>query len=138
MAVVDLATQSGKPARTDIALLDSVDPVCFVRCTLHTGRTHQIRVHMASLRHPLVGDALYGGEAAGARAAGAARVPAGFRPSHDGEPMEFHAPLPPDMENALDFGACATIAPSGCTSRLARMDTLQGWEQHQGLCARSR
>ncbi|GKS82493.1 RluA family pseudouridine synthase [Acidovorax sp. SUPP1855] len=104
MAVVDLATQSGKPARTDIALLDSVDPVCFVRCTLHTGRTHQIRVHMASLRHPLVGDALYGGEAAGGLARQALHAyRLAFVHPMTGEPMEFHAPMPPDMENALDF-----------------------------------
>jgi len=104
MAVVDLATQSGKPSRTDIALIDSAEAACFVRCTLHTGRTHQIRVHMASLRHPLVADAVYGGEAAAGltrQALHAYRL--AFTHPVTGEPLQFHAPLPKDMENALDF-----------------------------------
>jgi len=61
MAVVDPTRLPGKPARTDIACLDQSDEACLVRCTLHTGRTHQIRVHMAHLGHPLLGDGLYGG-----------------------------------------------------------------------------
>lgn len=61
MAAVDLDLHPGKPARTDFELLSNAAQACLVQCTLHTGRTHQIRVHMMQLKHPLLGDALYGG-----------------------------------------------------------------------------
>ena len=60
MAVV----ASGKPARTDVECLASEGGYSALRCTLHTGRTHQIRVHLASRGLPLVGDRLYGGRPA--------------------------------------------------------------------------
>src|SRR3989344_2085838 len=72
-----------------------------VLCTLHTGRTHQIRVHLSSRRHPLVADALYGGApllGMTRQALHAARL--GFVHPITGEAMRFEAPLPADMAAA--------------------------------------
>lgn len=57
MAVVS----GGRPARTDYKVLERYNGFCLVKCALYTGRTHQIRVHMAHLGHPILGDTLYGG-----------------------------------------------------------------------------
>lgn len=103
MAVVDLDLNSGKLARTDIELLQNGDCGCLVRCTLHTGRTHQIRVHMASIDHPLVADSIYGGVVAAGmqrQALHACRL-AFIHPSTQ-ESMVFHAALPSDFNLALN------------------------------------
>ena len=102
MAVVDLALHAGKMARTDVELLGSAEQGCWVRCTLHTGRTHQIRVHMASIGHPLVADALYGGvPAAGLQRQALHAFRLAFAHPMTGEALEFLAPLPQDMRAAL-------------------------------------
>lgn len=116
MAVVDLAVHPGKTARTDICCLDGVDAGCWVQCTLHTGRTHQIRVHMASLKHPLVGDSLYGGaptDPIRRQALHAYRL--AFTHPVTGEALEFHASLPDDMQRLLSSWGLRYNPPDGQT-----------------------
>lgn len=102
MAVVDLARSSGKPARTRFELLSNASAGCWLRCSLYTGRTHQIRVHLASIGHPLVADELYGGVAAAgmARQALHAHRLAFVHPVL-GREMAFSAALPEDFRSAL-------------------------------------
>jgi 23S rRNA pseudouridine1911/1915/1917 synthase len=52
--------ENGREARTDWMIRSSRAPICFVQCRIHTGRTHQIRVHMSHIGHPIVGDCVYG------------------------------------------------------------------------------
>ena len=97
MAVV----AGGRQARTDVQLLVHDEEYSGVRCTLHTGRTHQIRVHLASRGHPLVSDALYGGQpmwGLARQALHATRL--GLAHPVSGEQMVFDAPLPPDLSAA--------------------------------------
>ena len=103
MAVVDLEKNSGKTASTVVSLMGNSETHCLVRCRLHTGRTHQIRVHMAFLDHPLVSDTLYGGALAGdmaRQALHACRL--AFAHPATGEAMEFKSPPPPDLLRAMD------------------------------------
>jgi 23S rRNA pseudouridine1911/1915/1917 synthase len=102
MAVVDLAKQSGKTAHTSLRCLESQDLGCLVHCTLHTGRTHQIRVHMASIGHPLLADTLYGGShTANLQRQALHAYKLGFLHPMTGESMQFHRSLPSDMQQAL-------------------------------------
>ena len=112
MAVVDLATQSGKEARTDFERLATDTESCLVHCKLHTGRTHQIRVHMASIGHPLVADGVYGGAGQfgmNRQALHAARL--AFVHPATGETLALQAPLPDDMQRAVaHFGPAIQFA----------------------------
>ena len=92
----------GKPAMTTFDRLDSCEQGCLVRASLHTGRTHQIRVHMAHIGHPLVGDALYGGSTEngmGRQALHAFRL--AFRHPMTGEALDFASALPADFVHGL-------------------------------------
>lgn len=102
MAVVDLARAPGKTAKTDIVFLGNSTVGCYVRCILHTGRTHQIRVHMASLGHPLIADTVYGGTCLPAmvrQALHACRL--AFAHPVTGVPMVFVAAPPNDFVGLL-------------------------------------
>jgi 23S rRNA pseudouridine1911/1915/1917 synthase len=102
MAVVDLERLPGKEAHTTFECLSSQEDACLVQCTLHTGRTHQIRVHMAHFGHPLVGDSLYAGPMAmgiDRQALHAFRL--SFEHPVTGKALKFEAPLPDDMVNLL-------------------------------------
>lgn len=110
-----LYNESAKPAMTDYRVLERFRAHCFLQVKLHSGRTHQIRVHMAHIRHPVVGDPLYGGRL---------RIPAGcsetlmdalrnfrrqalhafrlgFEHPVTGSRVEWEAPMPDDMERLL-------------------------------------
>jgi 23S rRNA pseudouridine1911/1915/1917 synthase len=98
MAVV----ASGKPARTDFELLAAGQGASALRCTLHSGRTHQIRVHLASRGHPLLADAVYGGTpllGLQRQALHAARLRF-MHPVLGGE-LAFELPPPADLATAL-------------------------------------
>lgn len=102
MAAVDVSLHPGKAARTDFALLANSAQACLVHCTLHTGRTHQIRVHMAQLKHPLIGDALYGGATGlGMPRQALHAYKLAFAHPVTGQPLSFLAPPPPDFSEAL-------------------------------------
>jgi 23S rRNA pseudouridine1911/1915/1917 synthase len=102
MAVVDLEHQGGKPARTTFELIENSVSGSLIKCTLHTGRTHQIRVHLASIGCPLIGDELYGGAPGrnpGRQALHASRL--GLTHPVTRKPLDFHAPLPADLQELL-------------------------------------
>jgi len=102
MAVVDTQFHPGKAAHTEIDLLANTPHMCLVRCTLHTGRTHQIRVHMASIGHPLVADTLYGGKLGAGLARQALHAfRLAFTHPVSGTALNSEAPLPVDMQQAL-------------------------------------
>jgi len=103
MAIVN----KGRPAKTDLIRLARFDAGDLLRAHLHSGRTHQIRVHLASIGHPVMGDDVYGG--------GGGRRVAGLPPKRHflhaawlafnhpvtGKALDFRSPLPPDLRHAL-------------------------------------
>lgn len=93
MAVND---KNGKPARTHYRLVEELKGFSHIACRLETGRTHQIRVHMASIGHPVAGDPVYGPKKVIAALQGQClhAKTLGFLHPQTGEQMQFDSPLP--------------------------------------------
>lgn len=95
--------KNGRDAVTHYEVIERFGSYTYVQCRLETGRTHQIRVHMASIRHPLLGDAVYGPVKCPFRLTGQtlhAKI-LGIHHPRTGEYMEFDAPLPNYFEDLL-------------------------------------
>jgi 23S rRNA pseudouridine1911/1915/1917 synthase len=108
---------NAREARTDWRTLARIDNTTLVEVQLHTGRTHQIRVHFSALRHPVVGDTLYG--AASQLKIGKSTLPAlnrnflhaaklGFAQPRTGRWIELRAPVPPELSDFLQQLSAAT------------------------------
>ncbi|MGB7846830.1 MAG: RluA family pseudouridine synthase [Candidatus Acidiferrum sp.] len=101
---------NSRPARTDWRVLSRIDSTSLLEVQLHTGRTHQIRVHFSAVRHPVVGDTLYG--AAGQLHIGRTTLPSlgrnflhaakiGFTQPRTGQTIELTARLPAELKEYL-------------------------------------
>ena len=100
-------TAAGKPSVTHYEVLEMVPAASLLEIHLETGRTHQIRVHMAALRHPCVGDVTYGADPALAARLGLERqwlhaVRLGFEHPSTGERLVVESDLPQDLAHALE------------------------------------
>ena len=96
--------KNGKPAVTHYCVLERFGSFTYIECELETGRTHQIRVHMASIGHPLVGDTVYGPKKCPFRNLQGQTLHAmvlGFIHPTTGKYLEVTAPLPEYFENLL-------------------------------------
>ena len=99
MAVVP----TGRRAVTHWEVIARYPGVTHLRCRLETGRTHQIRVHMAYIGHPILGDTVYGAKKPVPGLTGQCLHATGLRFVHPrtGEPVELHCPLPPEFTAML-------------------------------------
>ena len=100
MAVVP----GGRSAVTHWQVLERFPGFTYVECRLETGRTHQIRVHMAHLGHPILGDTVYGNKKPVPGLQGQCLHAVGLRFLHPrtGEPVELTCPLPPEFQTQLE------------------------------------
>ena len=101
---MSINTKNGREAVTHYRVLQRFEKFTYVECQLETGRTHQIRVHMASIHHPLLGDTVYGPAKCPVSGLQGQTLHAGvlgFLHPRTGEYMEFSAPLPEYFQELL-------------------------------------
>jgi 23S rRNA pseudouridine1911/1915/1917 synthase len=99
---MSIARRQGRSAKTEYRVLRSGEEISLVECILHSGRTHQIRVHLHHLGHPVLGDKLYGGKRAGDYPRQMLHAwKLAFRHPRSGEEMSFEAPVPSDFAKAM-------------------------------------
>jgi 23S rRNA pseudouridine1911/1915/1917 synthase len=132
MAIVS----KGRPARTDFTRLARFDSADLLRAHLYTGRTHQIRVHLASIGHPVVGDDTYGG-GGGRRLV---QLPPRrhflhaawllFRHPVSGKEIDIRSPLPEDLRRALAATAQGSLPHAALTGDLDPLAYLGFYSAH--------
>jgi 23S rRNA pseudouridine1911/1915/1917 synthase len=99
---MSIASQRGRPAKTEYRVLSSSDEISLIECKLHSGRTHQVRVHLQHLGHPVLGDKVYGAKYAKAFPRQMLHAwKLGFQHPRTGEWKNFEATLPNDFEEAV-------------------------------------
>jgi 23S rRNA pseudouridine1911/1915/1917 synthase len=101
-------TADGKPSITHYETLEAFPSASLLEVHLESGRTHQIRVHMAAQRHPCVGDTMYGADPTISTRLGLERqwlhaIRLGFRHPSSGEYVEFTSEYPADLQHAIDL-----------------------------------
>jgi 23S rRNA pseudouridine1911/1915/1917 synthase len=94
---------AGRRARTDVVVVERFADATLVAARLSTGRTHQIRIHLAGLGHPVLGDTEHGGETARLFRPAPPRLALhaavlGFAHPRTGAPLRFESPLPPELD----------------------------------------
>lgn len=97
--------KNGKPAVTHYKVLKTFREYSYIECRLETGRTHQIRVHMASIGHPILGDMVYGNRKTNYHLEGQTlhAMTIGLKLPSTGEYLEVSAPLPAYFEHLLEI-----------------------------------
>ena len=99
---MSVTSRRGRVAKTDYRVIRASNEMSLVECKLHSGRTHQIRVHLHHLGHPVLGDKVYGGRFAKTFPRQMLHAwKLGFQHPHSGEWKNFEAPLPADFQAAI-------------------------------------
>lgn len=99
---MSVTSKRGRAARTGYRVLSASDEISLLECKLHSGRTHQIRVHLHHLGHPVLGDKVYGGRFAKMFPRQMLHAwKLGFQHPRSGARKNFEAPLPDDFESAV-------------------------------------